>query len=849
MNKKKIFRYIGSITGIGLFFFALFVIHRQLKHYHFQDIIAEMKLIPTLSLATAIAMTAFDYFVLTFYDTLAIRYLRQRLKYRKIAAASFVGYAFTHNLNIIGGSAARYRIYSALGLSASDIAKLVVFCGITFWLGFLSVAGVSLVFFNEEIPAALHIPLSLIKPLGFVFLAVSATYIIYIFAGKNLLKFRGWEFEKPSISILLGQITISCSDWIIACGVLYLLMPEGRPGFLQFISFYLLAQIAGVFSNVPGGLGVFETAMLLLLSPFVESSAAFGSLLIYRMVYYLIPFGLAAAALAIQEVLSGRKIIKAASDVFEKWSSIVTPGVLALASFIAGAILLLSGSLPAVKGRMEFLRNILPLEAIELSHFMASVAGAMLLLLGRSLQRRINAAYHLTVILLAASIAFSLLKGFDYEEAIILSVILLLFLPCRKEFYRKAAIFTRRFEAYWFVLIVIVIACSIWVGFFSYRHIEYSNELWWKFAFHSNAPRFLRASSGVVIVALLYTVMQLLLPTTPKTEKPDDETFQTVIPIIQSSEKTYGNIALLGDKQFLFNKQKNAFFMYAIEGRSWITMGDPVGPEEEWHELIWKFKELSDYYDGWPVFYHIENSRLDYYIDAGMSFLKLGEEAIVDLRDFTLEGPANKNLRNAHNKISKLGYRFEIFSKEQTIENIETLKNISDSWLKEKNTREKRFSIGYFDKKYMSYFPSAVIRRNAGIHAFANIWTTEQKKELSIDLMRHLPDCPNGIMDFLFAELLIWGKQAGYNSFNLGITPLSGLEDSSIAPMWHKIGTFMFKHGEHFYNYQGLRQYKQKFNPNWRPKYLACPRGLMVPRILLNVASLISGGFTGIISR
>jgi uncharacterized membrane protein YbhN (UPF0104 family) len=172
MKKNKILRYIGSIAGICLFVVALFVIHHRLKQYRLADIISEIHNIPSISLLAAIGLTIFDYFILTFYDTLAIKYLREPLKYTKIAAASFVGYAFTHNLNILGGSTARYRIYSALGISATHIAKLVVFCSITFWLGFFTVAGVSFIFFNQQVPATLHIPQAMLRPLGFIFLAV-----------------------------------------------------------------------------------------------------------------------------------------------------------------------------------------------------------------------------------------------------------------------------------------------------------------------------------------------------------------------------------------------------------------------------------------------------------------------------------------------------------------------------------------------------------------------------------------------------------------------------------------------------------------------------------------------------
>jgi phosphatidylglycerol lysyltransferase len=586
-----------------------------------------------------------------------------------------------------------------------------------------------------------------------------------------------------------------------------------------------------------------------MLSPFAPSSAIFGSLLLYRLIYYLLPFGLAAGTLAIHELVISRKVLKAAGIVFEKWASAVMPQILALTSFAAGIILLFSGSLPAAEGRMALLRDILPLPAIEFSHFLASLAGALLLLFARSIQRRINIAYYMTVFLLVFGVVFSLLKGFDYEEAIILSLILLAFLPCYKEFYRKSAIFSRRFELYWVALIAAVILCSVWIGFFSYRHIEYSNQLWWRFAIHGDAPRFLRATLGVVIVILWYAAAKLLLPFKPRKQMLLAEIEQDAKRIINDSPRTGANLALLGDKQFLLNDEKNAFIMYSVSGKSWIALSDPVGPQEEWDELLWKFKELCDYYDGWPVFYQIENTHLDLYLDLGMNFIKLGEEARLKLNDFSLDGAENKNLRYSHNRIQKLGYEFEIIQPGQLGPILEKLEAISDSWLKEKKTREKRFSLGSFSREYISNFPVAIVRRGNEIMAFANILRTGQKEELSADLMRHSADCTGGIMDYLFAEILLWGKEQGYEWFNLGMAPLSGLTDNALSPLWHKFGTLVFRHGEYFYNFKGLRQYKQKFNPIWQSRYIACPKGLMLPRILTNLASLISGGITGTVAR
>ncbi len=289
--------------------------------------------------------------------------------------------------------------------------------------------------------------------------------------------------------------------------------------------------------------------------------------------------------------------------------------------------------------------------------------------------------------------------------------------------------------------------------------------------------------------------------------------------------------------------------MYGVEGRSWVVMGDPVGPREAWEELAWDFIELCDRYDSQPAFYQVEAQSLDLYANLGMTFQKLGEEARVALPSFSLEGNARKDLRHAINRVSKQGYRFEIVPARQVSDILDSLKSVSDAWLKHKNTREKGFSLGFFSPAYISQCPIAVVRDGDRIAAFANLWLTAEKEELSIDLMRYLPDAPDGIMDYLFTEIMLWGRQQDYQWFNLGMAPLSGLEKHALAPLWSKAGALAFRYGEHFYNFQGLRRYKEKFTPQWQPKYLACRGGLALPHILTNIAALISGGLGGIIKK
>lgn len=848
--KHRLVQNLGSIVGLCLFGAAVYVIHHELRGYHLHHILDQIARIPGRNQAGAAALTILNYLILTGVDALGLRYVRHPLAYHRIALASFIGYVFSNNVTVIGGGAARYRVYSALGVSTNEVAELVLFCGLTFWLGFFAVAGVVFLIEPGNVPQELHLPFGSMWVFGVVFLLVIAAYLIATAVKRKPLEIRGWRFRIPPLTISAGQIAISSLDWLLAAAVLYLLLPPGgHAGFSRFIGVFVLAQAAGLLSYVPAGLGVFETVFLLSFAGSGNTAALTASLLLYRLIYYILPLIAASVLLTLHEVLQHLAVVRRVGIHLGQWGSLVVPQVFALAVFFAGAILLFSGVLPPVHGRFEIVRELLPLPAIELSHFMGSMTGAALLVLARGLQRRLDGAYHIAMMLLGAGVVFSLLKGLDYEEAFILAVMLAALAPCRRQFYRKASLTSLQFTPGWVALIVTVLACSVWLGLFAYKHVEYSHQLWWRFAIRGDAPRFLRGTAGATVLLLLYAATRLLKPAHPEPLVPDSRLTTRVRDIVLSSRRTYAHLALVGDKRFLFSPNEQAFIMYGVEGRSWVAMGGPVGPADARDELAWKFVELCDRYDGQPVFYQIEGQDIDTYANLGMTFQKLGEEARVFLPQFTLEGSVRRNLRLAVNRMSKHGYTFEILPVSQVPSVLDRLEFISDAWLAYKNTREKGFSLGFFQRAYLSQCPVAVIRNGGGIAAFANLWVGAEKEELSVDLMRHLPDSPDGVMDYLFTQIMFWGQREGYQWFNLGMAPLSGLEDHALASAWSKAGAMVFRHGEYFYNFQGLRQYKEKFTPVWQPKYLACRGGLALPRILANIAALTSGGTSGIITK
>jgi phosphatidylglycerol lysyltransferase len=370
----------------------------------------------------------------------------------------------------------------------------------------------------------------------------------------------------------------------------------------------------------------------------------------------------------------------------------------------------------------------------------------------------------------------------------------------------------------------------------------------WRASLHAEASH-ARATVGAAAHGVLVATERLFRVAPPAFRPAGSADLERAAPLVAQSPQTYANLVFRGDKAVLFSRTGDAFLMYGRHGRSWIAMGDPVGSGEEAIELAWQFRELCDRHDGWPVFFEVGTENAGLYHDLGLTLTKLGEEARVELASFDLAGSSRASLRHACTRLRRQGYRFEIIAPEAVPPVLPQLASVSQAWLASKTTREKGFSNSSFDFAYLQRFPIAVVRRGDEIVAFANVWLGAGNEEVSIDLMRHADHVPNGAMDYLFSELMLWGKRAGYRWFNFGMAPLSGLDAHSGAPLWHRFGRLIYQYGEHFYNFRGLRQYKEKFSPVWTARYLASPGGLPLPAILLDVAACISGGFAGILVR
>jgi uncharacterized membrane protein YbhN (UPF0104 family) len=271
---------------------SIWVIYQEFRHYSFQAILHRLSTISDRSLLSAIGLTILNYVIVTGYDRLAIRYVQRSLAWYKPAFIATISTAIgnTIGLSLLSSSAIRYRYYSAWGLSAIEIGRVIAFCNLSFWLGLFAVAGVVFIVEPIAIPALLHLPFRSVHPLGFLFLSIIIAYLLWNTLSQRAFRLGNWIFPHLPMNLAFKQILIAALDWIIAAAILYVLLPSPiSVSYYSFFGIYLLAQIAGVVSHVPGGLGVFETVMLLLLAPPISSADLLGALLTYRMLYYFLP--------------------------------------------------------------------------------------------------------------------------------------------------------------------------------------------------------------------------------------------------------------------------------------------------------------------------------------------------------------------------------------------------------------------------------------------------------------------------------------------------------------------------------------------------------------------------------
>lgn len=493
---KKYLRYLGHILICAVFLLAVYLLYNKLKAYSIAQIRESIEQISYSRIAFSLFLMVINYMILVGYDWLALKAIHKQLPLPRVGLVSFVGQAVSYNFGaLLGGTSVRYRFYSAWGFTIADIVRLVLMLAVTFWVGALGLCGIIFVFWPPIIPDALaqNMPITDVRFLGYILTALASSYLALCFLVRKPMHIFGKEFVFPAPRIAIAQCIVAGVDIIAAAACMYVLLPgDIGIGFMEFLPSYLMAMVAVVLTHIPGGVGIFELIILELTHTPAEQ-VVFAAVLLFRLIYYIIPLLAAALLLALYEARQRRDLLREAG----RWLSVLSHSIASYLAFIGGLILLVSATLPTAWQNLPEFLQVLPKSALGTGHFICALSGAALLFVSYGLEKRQNRAFRITVWLFCMGIIGALLKGFSWETALMAAVILAAIFLARRRFYRTSSFFMEKLPAYWLVGTYSALGIVFLLGWFLY-HPAWDKAATWGFDRPFNASRTLTAYSGII---------------------------------------------------------------------------------------------------------------------------------------------------------------------------------------------------------------------------------------------------------------------------------------------------------------------------------------------------------------
>ena len=833
-------RLVVPAAALGLCAVLLWAAQDLSTRFDYHSVVRAMRHVPARLLLEALLATGLSYVALVRRDVVALRYLGAAVPRSTIWVGAFAGSALGNAVGFgtLTGGAVRYRVFGAGGARPGQIAQLMILTGATFALGLIAFGGLGLLMTAPGLHRVTGLSAPLLGSIGAAALAVSVAAIVLCRPDRPPLRLRRFVLEWPARRFVLTQLALVGIDVLGAGLCLWVLLPATGIGFGGFMAIYTAALLLGVIGHTPGGIGVFEAAIVLVLGHSAPAGAIVAALLLYRAVYFILPLLLATALLAGLEMrgLLARLAPRAAEAVAR--GPQLLPMFLAVITFVIGMMLVISGATPAFGGRLAVLAQIVPLWLLESSHLIGSLAGVLLLFVARGLFFRLDAAWWLALALAVIGLAVSLAQGLAFIEAGVLGFLILMLLLTRPRFNRQASLFARPLSPGALASVAIVLSVAFWVLFFAFRHVPYSNDLWWQFEFDDKASRALRGTVAATLLAAGIALWQMLRLAPGRAAQPTPADLHEAEQIVRGQDRSDAMLAMMGDKSFLFSDARHTFLMYAKHGRNWVALHDPVGPREEWPELITRFIAVAQAHAGRAAFYQVRSDALPFYLEAGLTLVKLGEEARITLADFRLEGARMSHLRYALKRGARDGLTAEVFDAAGVGAILPVLKGVSDAWLGSRRAGEKGFSVAAFDPGYLARQSVMLVCQSGRPVAFATFMTTDLRTDATVGVMRHVPDASSYAMEFLFTQLALHLRSAGFQCLSLGMAPLSGLAPGTLASFWHRIGHLLWSYGNRLYSFRGLRSFKSKFHPVWEPRYLATS-GMLGPILTLAAVAAV----------
>lgn len=604
-------RHGATVFGLALLVGAIWVVHREFRNLSIDDVTRAMGAIPHWALWWGAGLTIAAYLVLAIYDWLGAHYAGRPSNWGRALLASFCGYSLAHNLGFaaVSGAAVRFRLYSAWGYSPLEIGKVVGFTSLTFGLGGMALGGMVLLIEPEVLPwVGDHVPRWALQLMALPLFGVVIAYVL-LSRFRRSVRLFGHDVELPGVRMAIAQSLLATVDVAITAAIFYVLLPpaEGLT-FLRFIGIYLAAYALGITASVPGGLGVFDGAIIIGLAPYMGAAQVVGALLVFRLYYYIVPLFIAGVLFASFEIGQRRESLARLTAVTRGAMPLEVP-ILAGLVALGGALLIFLGSLPV---EATVLKEWAGYEAALASQFAASVVGSLLLVMAFGLARRLTLAWGMAIFLLANGAVIAWTRDEAWWTWGMFLLVAAFLTTMRGAFYRQSRLRREPLSSEMLLPLAAVAICGLSLAMLA-NASRLQEATWWEVVLFSAAPAPLRFTVGVTVLLLLVGMVRLLVPARIR-PSPFDEVNRTRLESLGAEVPARADGVLWGEAG-------RAGLAYSRAGDIWIGHGDPTGDPRDAISAIWRFRDMCERSGARAAFRGVGPEYLRIYADIGLQTL------------------------------------------------------------------------------------------------------------------------------------------------------------------------------------------------------------------------------------
>ena len=827
-------KFLKFFVAFSIFLISAWKLKSELASINFKDVYNVIQNRSFTSIAILVGVSLLGIWILSLYDLVLVRSQKLKVPLLKTIKMSWIINSLNTLIGFGGiiGSTIRYNYFQNFTSNNKEKNELkksisLLLLSMITGIGVLSILVVSNVF-----SASYLLDQKPILKIGlFILAALLPIFLIITIVKPPVASDRWLSLKYTCVSVL---------DYLFVGIVMFLALRfvDVHVSFWEMESVFIIATIAGLISMVPGGLGAFDVIFLLgMTHQFdIKEGPVLLALVFYRLAYYILPFffGLILSVSELQLLVKNKLSTENNFFIFTKEFGTIVVDItkkrvqtlmrwFILVIFSIGSLYFLQDAIfglfyIATEESNRFLLFFSVLYTVISVYMLPNYMGVYY----GSKEAFKNLFLMLGIILLCQAVLFSTILFVEsFVFTFIFGVVLYL---SRNTFNNHLTIRYRREKFIWlFTLIFLFIILDSTYYAAEYLELNLFREL--------------------VIYPLIFSVIwfiylyvnryrlrhkytfSCLVEEENMSDNPDD--FKEIIETFEGNN--LANLGFLPSNQVLVDKELSTAAIFKENSYYILMLGDPVGNKENFFPFIKKIHDYATSIGKELIFYQTTTENIHIYTEFNYTLFNLGEEGELDVTTFKTSGNKGKVFRQLLNKQEQEELSFQI--EPSTPELLKEIKPVSDEWLGIR--KEMTFSLGNFDEDYLLKQDIATLRdKNNRVIAFSSMMPAYVDGKISVDLIRWKEHPSIQMMDLLYLDLILWAKENGYTIFNLGMAPLSSTFEKSNG-LLGTVTTSIYHNSSSLYSFKGLRNYKNKYKPNWQPRYLVYPRRLLVSQALL----------------